>query len=62
MISFPYVLKLNNNVDPAVIKIKNNNISNKSFSIDMAPPIKDRGMDPTKYGSKVLRFKFPALI
>ena len=55
-------LELNNNKIPAIVKTKNNNISNNFFSIGKDPPKKASGIEPIKYGIKSLRFKFPVLI
>ena len=33
---------------PAILRIKNNNISNNSFLIITVPPIKAKGTDPNK--------------
>ena len=46
---------------PAIVKIKNNNISNKSFSIEIEAPKKAKGMDPVRYGTSNLRFILPDL-
>ena len=58
----PKCLKLNKSSVPAINKTKNNNISNKFFSIGQDPPIYAIGMDPTKYGINNLKFKLPAFI
>ena len=39
----------------------NNNISNKSFSIEIEAPKKAKGMDPVRYGTSNLRFILPDL-
>ena len=52
----------NKNNDICITKTKNNNISNNFFSIGKEPPMYAKGIEPTKYGIKSLRFKFPALI
>ena len=43
-----YDLKFNNNNIPAIVKTRNNNISNNHFSISKEPPINAKGIEPIK--------------
>ena len=43
-----YYLKFNNNNIPAIVKTRNNNISNNHFSIGKEPPINAKGIEPIK--------------
>ena len=55
-----FLLSINKKI-PATVKTKNNNISNKSFSIEIEAPKKANGMDPARYGTSNLRFMLPDL-
>ena len=57
---FNVLLSINRKM-PAIAKTKNNNISNKSFSIEIYAPKKAKGIDPTRYGISNLRFISPDL-
>ena len=51
-----------NNKNPAVNKVKNSNISNKFFSIEIEPPIKAKGIDPIRKGVIKLKLIFFEII
>ena len=55
------LLSINNN-NPAVNKVKNSNISNKFFSIEIEPPIKAKGIDPIRKGVIKLKLIFFEII
>ena len=46
---------------PAIANTKNNNISNKFFSIEIDAPKKAKGIDPIRYGISNLKFILPDL-
>ena len=46
-----------------ILKLKKNSkISNSFFSIGKEPPIKAKGIDPTKYGISNFKLRFPAFM
>jgi hypothetical protein len=55
------LLPINKNI-PAIIRIKNSNISNISFSIEIEAPKIVKGIDPTRYGVSNLILRLPDLI